>query len=222
MLRGAVPAVRYAPRVSSLLACPFCREMFQPDERKACPVCGVPLVGFEKLPLSDEAASQDGIPREPEWEPLPPTYMGRSRGALVLLSLLGLAAFFVPWVHLTVPDIVSYSGFDLSRRLGWAWGAGVGWFVLLPTVVTRRSIMKMRGARVAASFLSAVPGLTAVLLLARPPHGGHGVPLRFTWEWGLYATLGLSLAALGFALFFGGRVDDIQVRKGSSAGQVVH
>jgi hypothetical protein len=222
MMRGPTPAVRYARPVSSLLACPFCREMFQLNERLICPVCGVPLVGFEKLPLSDEAASQDGIPRQPEWEPMSATYPGRSRGALTVLAVLGLAAFFVPWVHLTMPDIVSYSGFDLSRRLGWPWGAEVGWFVLLPMVITRRSIMKMRGARVAASFLSAIPGLTAALLLARPPHGGHGVPLRFTFEWGLYATLGLSLVALGFALVFGGRVDDIHVRRGTSAGQVVH
>lgn len=213
---------RYDRAVSSLLACPFCREMFEPGEHRACPVCGMSLVGFEKLGVSEEALSEDGIPRQPEWEPLPFTYMGRSRGPLVGLALAGLALFFVPWVHLTMPDILSYSGFDLSRRLGWAWGAGVGWFVLLPTVVTRRSIMKMRGARVAASFLAAVPGVTVALLLARPPHGAHGVPLRFSWEWGLYATLALSLAAVAFALFFGGRVDDIQVRRGTSTGQVVH
>ncbi|HEY8041214.1 MAG TPA: hypothetical protein VIF15_15515 [Polyangiaceae bacterium] len=206
----------------SLLACPFCREMFQEKERQACPVCGVPLVAFEKLPVSDEALSEDGVPRQPEWDPLPATYLRRGRGPLALLAVLGLAAFFTPWVHVTLPDIVSFSGFEIARRLGWAWGAGVAWFVLLPIVLSRRSIMKMRGARVAASFLAAVPGLTAALLLARPPHGAHGVPLRFTFEWGLYATLALSLVALGFALFFGGRVDVIPLRRGTSAGQVVH
>ena len=80
----------------------------------------------------------------------------------------------------------------------------------------------MRGARVAASFLSAIPGCTAALLLARPPHGSHGVPVHFTWEIGIFATLVLSLAAVGVSLFLGGRVDDIHVRRGSSAGQVVH
>jgi hypothetical protein len=46
--------------------------------------------------------------------------------------------------------------------------------------------------------------------------------LHFTWGWGLYASLGLSLFALPFAFFFGGRLDDIALRRGTSAGQVVH
>ncbi len=221
---GLVAAPRYARRVA-LLACPFCREMFQPKEHTSCPVCGVPLVAQGKLALSTDALhelGEDGLPREPEWEPLPAAYLGRSRGALAALAVLGLVAFVLPWVHLTMPDIVSYSGFTLARRLGWAWGGGVAWFVLLPTVLSRRSIMQMRGARVAVSFLAAVPGITAAMLLLRPPHGVHGVPLRFTWEVGIFATLALSAAAVGFGLFFGGRVDDIKVRRGTSAGQMVH
>jgi hypothetical protein len=206
----------------ALLACPFCRELFQADERVTCPVCAVKLVGFEKLPMSDDALHEDGLPRQPEWEPLPVTYLGRSRAALAVLAVGGLVAFFSPWVHVTMPDIVTYSGFALARRLGWVWGASVGWFVLLPTVLSRRTIMHMRGARVAASFLSAVPGITAAVLLARPPHGSHGVPLRFSFEWGLYATLALSVVAVGFALVFGGRIEDIALRRGTSAGQVVH
>ncbi len=213
--------MRYA-RPVALLACPFCREMFERGEHPTCPVCGVSLVAFEKLPVSDEALSEDGVVREPAWEPQPFTYMRRGRGPLALLALVGLVAFFAPWVDVTMPDVVSYSGFDLARRLGWAWGAGVAWFVLLPMVVTRRSIMKMRGARVAAAFLAAVPGLTAVLLLVRSRSGTHLVPLHFTWAWGLFATLALSLVALGFAFFFGGGLDDIHVRRGTSAGQVVH
>ena len=208
-----------------LFACPFCRELFQPEERtqhSVCPVCGVKLVGLERLPVSDDALHEDGVSRQPEWERLPFTYLARGRAALTVLSAAGLVAFFSPWVHVTMPDIVTYSGFGLARRLGWAWGAGVGWFVLLPTVLSRRTIMHMRGARVAACFLAAVPGVTAGLLLARPPHGSHGVPLRFAFEWGLYATLALSALAVGFGIVFGGRVEDIAVRRGTSAGQVVH
>jgi hypothetical protein len=220
-MNAPLAASRYAARVS-LLACPFCREMFTAQEKDPCPVCGVPLVAQNSLPLSDDALSEDGVVREPEWEPLPPLFLGRSRGALTVLAVLGLVAFFLPWVHLTMPDIVSYSGFTIARRLGWAWGAAVAWFVLIPTVVTRRSIMKMRGARVAVSFLAAVPGVTAAMMLSRPPHGSPGMPLQFTWEVGVYATLVLSVVAVAFALVFGGRVDDIKVGKGTSAGQVVH
>jgi hypothetical protein len=221
MMRGVTAALRYAHPVA-LLACPFCREMFERGERPTCPVCGVSLVAFEKLPVSDEALSEDGVVRQPEWEPLPVTYLRRGRGALALLAVAGLVAFFAPWVDITMPDVVSYSGFEMARRLGWAWGAGVAWFVLFPMVLTRRSVMKMRGARVAASFLAAVPGLTAALLLAGSQHGSHGVPLHFSWAWGLFATLALSVVALPFAFFFGGRVDDLELRRGTSAGQVVH
>jgi len=205
-----------------LSSCPFCREMFPAGERQRCPVCGVHLVATDTLAPSDDAYSEDGLPRQPEWEPLGPLFLGRGRGALALLALCGIVAFFLPWVHVTMPDIVSYSGLSLAKRLGWTWGAAVGWFVLVPTVLSRRSVMQMRGARVAASFLAAVPGMTTAVLLLRPPHGAHGVPLRFTFGWGLYATLALSLAAVAFGLLFGGRVEDIPLRRGTSAGQVVH
>jgi hypothetical protein len=195
--------------------------MFAERERKACPVCGVALVTFESLPRAGAAGDGDAAD-EPEWERLPLAFFRRGRGALALLAALGFASFFAPWVHVTMPEWASYSGFDIAHRLGWAWAAAVAWFVLLPVVLSRRSIMQMRGARVAASFLAAIPGITAGLLLGRPPHGSHGVPLRFTFAWGLYATLAVSVLAVGVALFFGGRVDDIRVKAGSSAGQVVH
>ena len=180
------------------------------------------LVPADKLPPSHDVLSEDGVIPQPEWELLPLTYLRRGRGPLALLAVLGLVAFFLPWVSETMPDIVSFSGFALARRLGWAWGAGVGWFVLLPVVVTRRTIMHMRGARVAVSFLAAVPGVTAALLLAHTPHPRYGIPLRFSFETGLFATIALSLAAVVIGLFFGGRLDDIAVQRGSSTGQVVH
>lgn len=220
-MAGVSAPVRYAAGVP-LFACPFCRDMFEKREADACPVCGVALVPFEKLPPSAEALDEDGIPVAPEHELLAPTYMGRGRGALAGLALAGLVAFFLPWIHLSMPDSVNYSGVSIAMRLGWAWGAGVAWFVLIPTVLTRRTIMQMRGARVAASFLAAVPGMTAALILGRPPHGSHGVPLRFSFEPALYGTLGLSLLAIGFAVFFGGPLHEIRLRQGTSKGQVVH
>jgi hypothetical protein len=221
---GVQWSVRYASAMS-LMACPFCRDMFERSERRDqpdCPVCGVALIAFEALPPSDEALSEDGVPREPEKEALAATYLGRGRGLLAGLALAGLAAFLLPWVHVTLPDVVSLSGFDLARRLGWVWADGVAWFILIPTVLSRRSIVQMRGARVAAAFLAAVPGTTVAVLLARPPHATHGVPLRFTFEAALYATLLLSAAALSVALLFGGRADDIRLRRGTSRGHLVH
>lgn len=180
------------------------------------------LVPLDKLPLSIDALNEESTPPQPEFEPLPAMYLGRGRGLLAVLALAGIAAFFFPWVNVTLPDIVSYSGFALARRLGWVWAAGVAWLVLAPTVVSRRSIGKMRGARVAAAFLAAIPGVTAALLLARPPHGSHGVPLKFTFGFGLYAALALSVAAFAVAVRFGGRADDIRVKRGTSQGQLVH
>jgi hypothetical protein len=206
----------------ALLACPFCRELFHEGERARCPVCGVGLVAFDKLPPSHETVGEDGSPLEPEREILPPTYLGRGRGVLVGLAFAGLVAFYLPWVELTMPDVVAFSGFALAQRLGWAWGAGVAWFILVPTVLSRRSILQLRGARVAAGFLAAVPGTTVAVLLARPPHGAHGVPVHFTFAPALFATLALSILGLGAAAVLGGRADDIRLRRGSSAGQLVH
>jgi hypothetical protein len=220
-MAGGYAPLRYHDDVA-LFACPFCHDMFDKKEAETCPVCGVALVAFEKLAPSAEALAEDGTPIEPEHELLSRTYMGRGRGALAGLALAGLVAFFLPWVHVTMPDDAGYSGLTIAMRLGWAWGAGVAWFVLAPTVLSRRTIMQMRGARVAATFLASVPGMTAGLLLARPPHGSHRVPLHFTFEPALYGTLALSVAAIGFALFFGGPLDEIRVSQGTSRGQTVH
>ncbi len=213
-------SIRYSPAVS-LVACPFCREMFEEGEATSCPLCGVALTAFEKLPPSHDA-TEDGIPVAPEHEPLATTYMGRGKGPIAALAAVGLALFFLPWVQITLPDIASLSGFDLARRIGWVWGAAVAWVVLVPTVVSRRSIAQLRGARVAAVFLAAMPAVTALVLLARPPHGTGLVPVRFTFDWPLYATMAVSLAASFVAVTLGGRVDDIRVTRGSSTGQMMH
>jgi hypothetical protein len=118
---------------------------------------------------------------------------------------------------MTSPETVALSGLMLAKRTGWIWGAAVGWFVLFPMAVTRRSIDQMRGARVAAAFLSAVPVITASILLLRPPHARF-VPLRFEWGWGIYATMIFGLVATAVAVRLGGRVDDIRVDRGSSGG----
>jgi hypothetical protein len=214
-------SIAYAPRVT-LVACPFCREMFEEGERETCPLCGVELAAFDKLPPSPEArVDDDGIPVAPEHEPLRPTDLRRGKGAIAALGVVALVLFFLPWVHMTRPEVATFSGFDLSRRLGWSWGAAVSWVVLLPTVLSRRSIHQLRGARVAATFLAAIPAVTVAILLARPPRGGL-VTVRFDWGWPMVATLAVSLVASVVALRLGGRADDIRVARGSSGGHALH
>ena len=62
----------------------------------------------------------------------------------------------------------------------------------------------------AAAFLSAIPAVAVAILFLKPPRAGI-VPLRFTWEWPIYAMLAVSLAAVAVALRLGGRADDIKV-----------
>lgn len=211
-------------RSVGLLACPFCREMFEEGEAKTCPVCGMDLAKLHKLPPSIDALHDEaGVPTAPEVEPMPLTYLGRGKGPLAALGLAGLAFFFLPWVNLTMPYIASKSGFDLSHeRIGWLWACCAAWVVLIPTVLSRRSIVQMRGARVAAAFLSAIPGTAIGILLAKPPHGGI-IPVKYTWDWPIYATLGVSIVAVLLSIFWlGGSVREIEVKRGSSKGQLLH
>jgi len=207
----------------ALVACPFCREMFEQGEAKECPVCGMALIAFDKLPPSRETHDEFGLPHQPEHELLPWTYIKRERGLIVALALVGLALFFFPWVHQTLPYDLELSGFLLARRLGWVWGAGVGWLVLVPTVLSRRTIAQMRGARVAAAFLSIASLVACLILYLRPPHGVHYKP-HFTFTPAFWATAIVSVIATIASLRLGGKVEDITVRRGggSKYGQALH
>src|SRR5690606_29915429 len=115
---------------------------------------------MDELPPSLEALEEEAIAGEivhPAERDLPKTYFGRGRGALLLLSVLGLACFFAPWVVMTRPELASYSGFDLARgRAGWLWGGAVAWFILGPLVYTRRSVARMRGVRIICCLFAAM------------------------------------------------------------------
>jgi len=187
-----------------LVACPFCREMFELGEARECPVCGMALVAFEKLPMSQETHDEFGLRRDPAHELLPWTYPGRMRGALTVAALVGVLLFFVPWIHQTLPTDYDLSGFHLARRLGWVWGAGIGWLVLIPTVLSRRTIAQMRGARVAAAFLSATSLVSCAILLLKPPHATYYRP-HFTYDVGFWITLAVSAVAVVLSFRLGGR-----------------
>lgn len=201
----------------ALIGCPFCQELFPEGEATTCPVCGVPLRPAEKLPPSYEArvalaAELAAVP--PEDRVVPLWYYRRGRGPLVLIALGGLAAFLAPWVRLHKPDEIVYSGLALARaRGGWFFGAAAGWFVMLPLVVTRRTVYKMRGVRIITAMFAALSVVETAQLLLFPPHGGRYVPLDFDWGWGLYASLVLGVLGVAVAARFGGRLDDIDAQE---------
>jgi hypothetical protein len=198
--------------MAALLACPFCRTMYRRGEGKTCTVCGVALVPFERLPPSADALAEEPlVPVMPEDELLPWSYFPRGRGALLLLSAVGLACFFLPWVRIELPETALRSGFDLARgRAGWLWGGATGWLVLLPLVSTRRTIYKLRGIRPIAIAFSAMTAGEILLMMALPPRGRY-VPVEIHWALGLYASLAVSLAATGVALVLGGSVPSLPV-----------
>lgn len=213
--------MQYASLAVGIVACPFCREMFEESEAETCPVCGMRLAPLAELPPSHDARAEDGFSVAPEEEELPASYMGRGKGVLGVLALVGLVLFFFPWIHVTLPDTFDMSGFDLARKLGWSWGAAVGWIILVPTVLSRRSIVKMRGARVAAATLSVVPMLTVAILLLKPPRSAL-VPIQLAYAPSIWLTLVVSAVAVFFSLRLGGPLDDLPVTKGTSAGQTLH
>lgn len=193
---------------AELLACPFCRQLFPSGEASACPECGIALQPLAKLPPSHDALAEDPLEAvPPHHQPLPWTFLGRGRGLLALLGVLGLAAFFSPWVQETAPDILSYTGFDLGLRLKWIWAAGAAWLVMVPLVLSRRTVQAMRGARVAVSFLAGVVIVTVAVRLLFVPSGSALRPVRYEWGWGLYASGVLAVLALAAALRFGGVLD---------------
>jgi hypothetical protein len=210
----------------SLLSCPFCRTLYRQSEGTTCTICGVKLVPFEGLPPSADALAEEPLVAVlPEDERFRWHYLGRGRGPLIGLAMLGLALFFAPWVEIAMPDGVVRSGFELARgRAGWLWGGVTGWFVLLPLLATRRSIHQLRGARPIAVAFSAMTLGEVLMLVSRPPQG-RLVPIEIHWMWGLYASALVSLAATVVSLFLGGKLPKLPpsaTPSTSSVGKTIH
>jgi hypothetical protein len=168
---------------------------------------------MHKLPASLDVQAEEVSwvePLAPEDRPLPWTHVGRGRGMLGLLALLGLVAFFLPWIEMRVPNQESLSGFDLARhRLGWMWGGSVGWFITVPLVVSRRSIAQMRGVRVILAVFAAMTLVEVVVLLGFPPRPSALRALEFGWGAGLYLSALVSALGVAAALRFGGPPDRV-------------
>ena len=209
--------------MSGLVACPFCRQMFPRGEATTCPECGLKLTDVAKLGPSYEAQLIDPEePLPPHMEALPWTYAGRGRALLVALALIGLALFFAPWAHETSPELRDLSGFTFARRLGWMWAPAVAYFVMIPLVITRRSIHRMRGARLSIAFLALIALMTVVLRAAFVPASHPLVQLRFEWSYGLYASGVVALLTIAAATQFGGKLDDIPTRERREGHETLH
>ena len=220
---------------SDLRACPFCRELFTPEEDDVCPECDIVLRPLHELPPSYELREADAVKWErtpPEDRLLPATYWRRGRGVLLVTSLLGLALFFAPWIELTKPDIVTYSGWTLvSTRGFWFGGGAIGWFLCIPLVFTRRTVNQMRGVRIITTFFAAITALQCLFLLLNAPTSTL-VPVAYSWGWGFYASIVVSLLAVPFAARFGGSIQDThqdldekpatKKEPASSEGQTLH
>jgi hypothetical protein len=113
--------------------------------------------------------------------------------------------FFMPWVELTFPERELRSGFDLARgRVGWLWGGAVGWFLVVPLVLSRRTIAAMRGVRpIIALFCGLTLGEVLMLVLV-PPTAPQAVPMTFEWALGFYLSGATSAVGAVTAIFFGG------------------
>lgn len=202
----------YPCSMAALQACPFCRKLFTTGEVRACPDCDVALVGMNQLPPSLDALEEEaeqGQVTFPEDQLLPTTYMGRGRGALILLSLAGLGSFFLPWVELTMPESAVYSAFDLARgRAGWLWGGATAWLVMIPLVLTRRTIARMRGVRIVTIMFAAMTLCEALMLWLLPPRRGV-TPLELHFRYGLFLSGAISALGVVVAARFGGSLDNL-------------
>lgn len=200
--------------MAELYSCPFCRELFSEEEGPACPECDLPLVPLKNLPLSLDGRAEmliDAAVDPPEDVKLPVWYWGRSRGALTLLSGLGIGLFFSPWVSIERPDPVELSGYDLAVSTApFLWGGAVGWFILAALVLSRRSVHEMRGVRAIATLFCALTAGEVGLFLLRPPTGHAYFSSGLSYEWGFFLSGVVAVLGMFFAVRFGGSLQDLR------------
>lgn len=222
-LSSLLVSYAFATPMSGLIACPFCRQMFESGEARACPDCGLGLESLAKLPPSYDAKLEyPEEPTPPHMETVPWTYLGRNRGLLAVLAVAGFATFFTPWIHETAPELRDLTGYGLAQLRGYFWAPAVAYFVMIPLVLSRRSIYKMRGSRVAVAFLAGIVLTTAAVRLGSAPKSLTLRPVHVEWMWGLYANAAIALAALAAAIGFGGKLDDVPTKVAREGSETLH
>jgi hypothetical protein len=195
--------------VSQLVACPFCRELFDRAEAEQCPLCEIALQPLHRLPPSHDEVEREAARWErarPEGRRLPLSALGRGRGALLAIALASLLAFFAtPWVAFTAPHAQTRTGFSLATGpLGFLWGGAVAWLGSIALGASRRTIAQMRGVRAILMAFAAMTGSELTVLLAMTPGTSRHVYVAYEWAWGAYVALGLSVLGVMVAARFGG------------------
>lgn len=199
--------------MADLLCCPFCRELFTEDDAvERCPDCGVDLVPFQSLAASPESrleleAAEAQTPVEhrvrPFWD------LGRGKGLLLICALLGLASYALPWFSQSSPETRVLTGFQLARHhVGWLWGGAVGWFILLPLLLTRRTIVQMRGVRMISGVFASMTALEVLVFVNMTGSRQTQVVVQFAWEWGIWVSSFVSAVGTCAALALGGSLPD--------------
>lgn len=213
---------KFLTKSDDLRACPFCRELFVTGESDECPECGIPVRDIAELPPSPEAErliheeAQARPHMIPQAEMLSWKDMSRGRGPLLGLALLGLAAFYLPWAVQTMPENVTLSGAEMAHRASFFWSAFTAWLVLFPAVASRRTVLKMHGARPAVIMLASLPAVWCGFLLSKPTKlVVKGVPFEYHWGLGFWATFALSALATVVAFRFGGSLEMARPRRES-------
>lgn len=194
--------------VSRLLACPFCRELFDQAEARNCPDCDIPLEPLHRLQPSLAETERDALDWErerPEDELRAWHDLSHGRGILLGIALASLLAFwFAPWVDISSPHAELRTAYTLARgRVGWLWGGAIAWFMTLALVASRRSLHQMRGVRAILLSFSAMTWAEILMLVLLSPRASREVHVVYGWAWGLYVSLGLSIAGSIASLRFG-------------------
>lgn len=194
--------------MSRLLACPFCRELFDQAEAQNCPECDIPLEPLQRLPPSLADTEREALDWErdrPEDELRPWHDFRHGRGILLGIALASLGAFWLaPWVDISSPHAELRTAYSLARgRVGWLWGGAIAWFMTLALVASRRSLHQMRGVRAILVSFSAMTWAEILILVLLSPRASREVHVAYGWAWGLYVSLGLSLAGSIASLRFG-------------------
>ena len=199
--------------MGELLSCPFCRELFAKNEGPKCPNCDIPLVPLHHLPLSPEGQAEAALEQvdPPEDQTLPLLYWRRGRGLVTLLSILGIGLFFAPWVSLMRPDEIKLSGFDLATaNAPFLWGGVVAWFLLVPLVLSRRTLHQLFGVRIICTMFALLTGGETTLMLLRPPAEHSYFATGLEYNFGIYMSLVVSVLAAVCAARLGGSLSDLR------------